>query len=54
MTGVNDSLASIRQLLSALALISETLEEPGAGAVNVIVHAALAHVAEAEGTEQCA
>jgi hypothetical protein len=39
-------LHSIRSFLDALALITETLDEPGASAVNVIVHATLDQVGE--------
>jgi hypothetical protein len=42
-------LTDIRNLLNAIALITEAMEEPHAGAVNVIVHAALEHVREIEG-----
>jgi hypothetical protein len=45
-------LAGIRHFLDALALISEAMDEPHAGAVNVIVHAALDHVRDAEGVHQ--
>ena len=45
-------LANIRNLLNALALISENLDEPQAGAVNVIVHAALEQVREADGAHR--
>jgi hypothetical protein len=41
-------LTNIRRFLDALALISETLDEPGGSAVNVIVHAAIDHAAEVE------
>jgi hypothetical protein len=36
----------LRNLINAVALITETLDEPQAGAVNVIVYAALEQVAE--------
>lgn len=39
-------LHSIRKFLDALALITEVFDEPGAGAVHVIVHATLEHVAD--------
>jgi len=41
-------LTHIRNFLDALALITETIEEPAASAVNVIVRAALDHVAEVD------
>jgi hypothetical protein len=41
-------LTGIRHFLDAIALITEAMEEPQAGAVNVIIHAALDHVRDAE------
>jgi len=45
---IEPSLTHIRKFLDALALISETMEEPAASAVNVIVHTTLEHVTEAD------
>jgi len=45
---IEPALTHIRNFLDALALISETMEEPAASAVNVIVHATLDHVTEAD------
>jgi hypothetical protein len=39
-------LGAIKRLGDALALITETIEEPGASATNEIVHTLLGHVAE--------
>ena len=45
---IEPALTHTRKFLEALALISETMEEPHASPVNVVVHAALEHVAEAD------
>ena len=41
-------LGAVQRLGDALALITETIEEPGASAMNEIVHVMLEHVAEIE------
>ena len=52
VNSIEPALAHIRHFLDAIALITEAMEEPHAGAVNVIVHAALDHVREAEAVHQ--
>ena len=39
-------LGAIKRLGDALAMITETIEEPGASAMNEILHTLLGHVAE--------
>jgi hypothetical protein len=46
VTNLERPLGSTRRFLDALALLSETLKEPEAGAVNEIVQATLERVAE--------
>ena len=52
VNSIEPALAHIRHFLDAIALITEAMEEPHAGAVNVIVHAALDHVREAEAVHE--
>ena len=40
VNSIEPALTHIRYFLDAIALITEAMEEPHAGAVNVIVHAA--------------
>ena len=52
VNSIEPALTHIRHFLDAIALITEAMEEPHAGAVNVIVHAALDHVREAEAVHE--
>jgi hypothetical protein len=45
-------LDAIRKLGVALALMTETIEEPGASAMNEIIHTLLSHVAELDGIHE--
>ena len=45
-------LTAIGHFLDAIALITEAMEEPQAGAVNIIIHCALEHVRDAEAEHQ--
>jgi hypothetical protein len=48
VTSLEQPLTRARHFLDAIALITEAMEEPHAGAVNIIVHTALEHVTEAD------
>jgi hypothetical protein len=43
---MEDPLAAVRKLGGALALITEVVDEPGASAMNEIIHTLLSHVAD--------
>jgi hypothetical protein len=43
---IEHPLGAVRRLSDALALISETIEEPHASAIDEIVHTMLGHISE--------